>query len=120
MSHYLTISLMFTLGLVSGCSSAVQSSEVAASYTSSVTYQNVSCQNLALEYERTDRVISQLSSSVDRDFQREKNMALFAWVLFWPAAFAMDGNQAQAAQLSDAKGQQEAIRSAMLAKNCSV
>ena len=45
-------------------------------------------------------------------------MEVVAWVLFWPAALAMDGNDAEAKQLAEAKGEAEAIRAEMLRKGC--
>lgn len=61
-----------------------------------------------------------LSAAVDKAYKNDKAMEAVAWILFWPAALAMDGNDAEAAQLARAKGQLEAISAQMRNKGCKV
>jgi hypothetical protein len=104
-----------TLG---ACSDAQKSSEVAASYVPTSKYENMSCRNLRVEGERLRASLGNLEASVDKAYKQDKNMEAVTWILFWPAAFAMDGNDAEARQLSAAKGEAEAIRAAQLNKGC--
>jgi hypothetical protein len=104
--------------LIAGCSTAKKSSEVAATYVPSATYKTMSCSNLRAEGDRLRRSVSDIEASVDAEYKKDKNMELVTWLLFWPAAFAMDGNDAEAKRLADAKGEADAIRSAMIAKGC--
>ena len=48
----------------------------------------------------------------------DKSMEAVTWILFWPAVFVMDGNDAEASRLAQAKGEAEAILAAMISKNC--
>ena len=76
------------------------------------------CNNLRAENLLLRSSVSEMSSSVDKKYNNDKAMEAVTWILFWPAVFAMDGDDAEAAQLSQAKGEAEAIRAAMIAKNC--
>jgi hypothetical protein len=40
--------------------------------------------------------------------------------LFWPAAFALGGNQAQEAEYARLKGEADAIHQAAIAKKCAI
>jgi uncharacterized protein YcfL len=107
-----------SLFMLQACSDAKKASEVTAAYVPSSAYTSMSCNNLRAEDLRLRRSVSDMSSSVDKEYKSDKTMEAVTWILFWPAAFAMDGNDAEAAKLSQAKGEAEAIRAAMIAKNC--
>ena len=40
------------------------------------------------------------------------------WLLFWPAAFWLDDGAADSNELAQVRGELDAIRQAMLAKDC--
>jgi hypothetical protein len=62
--------------------------------------------------------MSDLEASVDKSYKQDKNLEAVTWILFWPAMFAMDGNDEEAERLSKAKGEADAIKSAMEARGC--
>lgn len=103
---------------IGACSDAQKSSEVAASYVPTSKYENMSCRNLRIEGERLRSSLGNLEASVDKAYKQDKNMEAVTWILFWPAVFAMDGNDAEARQLAAAKGEAEAIRAAQISKGC--
>lgn len=103
---------------LSGCSSAQKSSEISAAYVPTSEYKMMSCDNLANEARRVRRSVADLEIDVDEAYDTDKTAEVITWVLFWPAAFAMDGNKQEASRLSEAKGQAEAIRSALIQKGC--
>lgn len=113
-----TLALTAVSLILSACSNAQQSSQVTASYVSSANYTRMSCSNLRAEAERVRASVADLERATDQAYNEDKTMEAITWLLFWPAAFAMDGNSAEAARLSEARGQAEAIRSAMIEKNC--
>ena len=80
--------------------------------------QNIPCSALRGEAERAAANQQSLEGNVDKAYKRDKGVEAAAWILFWPAALAMKGNDAEANQLSQAKGEAEAIKSAMLSKGC--
>ena len=104
--------------LFSACSDAKKSSEVTAAYVPSATYTSMSCNNLRAEDARLRRTVADLAVNVDKEYRNDKSMEAVTWILFWPAVFAMDGNDAEASRLAQAKGEAEAIRAAMISKNC--
>jgi len=107
-----------SLLILQACSDAKKASEVTAAYVPISAYSSMSCNNLRAEDLRLRRSVSEMSGTVDKEYNNDKAMEAVTWILFWPAAFAMDGNDAEAAQLSQAKGEAEAIRAAMIAKDC--
>lgn len=106
--------LLFT----QACSNAQKATEVTANYVSTSSYSSMSCNNLRAEDLRLRHSIAELTGQVDKAYTNDKTMEVVTWVLFWPAVFAMKGNDAEASRLAQAKGEAEAIRSAMISKNC--
>ena len=114
--------LMLTLTaalVLAGCSSAQKSSQINADYVPTSSYLSMTCSSLTAEARRLRQRISQLRGDVDEAYNDDKTMEIVTWVLFWPAAFAMDGNDTEAQKLASAKGEAEAIGAAMRQKNCS-
>ena len=100
------------------CSNAESAKEVQATYVPSGTYNGYSCKELALEADRIILSTPQLSAAVDEKYRKDKGAELVTWILFWPAAFAMDGNANEVRQLANAKGRLEAIEVNMKLKKC--
>lgn len=112
--------LMCGIGLLmlQACSDAQKATDVTAAYVPSSTYLSMSCNNLRAEDARLRRAASEMAAAVDKEYKNDKTMEAVTWILFWPAVFAMDGNDSEAAKLSQVKGEAEAIRTAMISKNC--
>ena len=104
--------------LLSACSDAKQDSEVEANFVSGDKYRGMSCAQLRGEATRLAESMGDLEASVDKAYKQDKNMEAVTWILFWPAVFAMDANDAEAGRLSQAKGEAEAIKSAMTTRGC--
>ena len=117
MRSTIIIATCAAIGLA-GCSSAQKANQVSANYVSSANYSNMSCSNLRSEAERVRASVSDLERATDAAYNEDKTMEAITWLLFWPAAFAMDGNSAETARLAEARGQAEAIRSATISKGC--
>jgi hypothetical protein len=110
-----TVSILFSL---MACSDAKTSSEVAPELVSPSMYSGMSCRQLRSEAELVKDATPALAAAVDREYKNDKALEAVTWILFWPAIFAMDGNDAEAAQLGRAKGQLEAITRQMKNKGC--
>lgn len=106
------------LSAIAGCSDAQKASEVAADYVPSSQYQGMSCKQLRAEAEAIKARTPALERAVDKAYQQDKNLEAVTWIIFWPAALAMDGNDAEAQKLAEAKGQLDAIGTAARAKGC--
>jgi len=106
------------LASLMACSDAKTSSEVAPELVSPSMYRGMSCRDLRAEARTVKDATPALAAAVDKEYQNDKALEAVTWILFWPAAFAMDGNDAEAAQLARAKGQLEAITAQMKNKGC--
>lgn len=102
------------------CSDAKTSSEVAPELVSPSMYSGMSCKQLRAEAETIKDSTPALAAAVDNAYKDDKALEAVTWILFWPAAFAMDGNSTESAQLSRAKGQLQAVTKQMQLKGCRV
>ena len=106
------------VALLAACSDAKTSSEVAPELVSPSMYRGMTCNELRTEARTIKDATPALAAAVDKEYKNDKALEAVTWILFWPAAFAMDGNDAEAAQLARAKGQLEAISAQMRSKGC--
>lgn len=111
--------VFFTLcAALTACSNAQKADEVQATYVPSGAYNGYSCRELSIEADRIIASTPQLAAAVEKEYQKDKGAELVAWVLFWPAAFAMDGNAREVRELANVKGRLEAIRTKMKINKC--
>lgn len=112
------IPLIGSIILVTGCSSAQKASEVQAVRAPVAPYLKMNCQELASEQNGLLTQAEAARSEVDASYSSDKTAEVIAWVLFAPAVFAMDGNQAEAAKLASIKGQLESVQEAQRVNSC--
>lgn len=103
---------------LSACSSAPKSSEVGAMYIPSNRYSMMSCEQLAGEAESIRRSTPALEAVVDSHRDLQTNIEVVTWLLFWPAAFALDKGEQKSAPLAQARGELQAIQQALSAGEC--
>lgn len=108
----------FAAVIVAGCAS--KSSEIAPSYVSPVTYQNHSCQQLAMEAQAISSRAAQVSGAQDQKRTNDQIATGVAIVVFWPAAFLVGGDGPMAAELANLKGQMVAVEQASIQKQCAI
>lgn len=114
----LTTLLLLGVSIVAGC--ATRAENIQASYVSPILYQNLTCEQLALE---AQNVSSRAAAAAGVQNQRAGNdAALMAvgLVVFWPALLFTGGDGASAAEVSRLKGEMDAIQSASNAKGCGI
>lgn len=109
------LALACTIGLAS-C--AQKSNEISASYVSPIEYQNFTCSQIQQEAARISRRAASLSSSQDEQADEDAALTAVSLILFWPAAFFIDGDDEAATQLAELKGRMEAIEQINIQKNC--
>ena len=103
---------------LAGCAS--NSDEITASYVSPTEYQSYSCTQLTQEAARVSRRSQELGVAQDSKAQSDAGTMAVTLILFWPAAFFIDGDDETAAELSRLKGQAQAIEQANIQKNCGI
>jgi hypothetical protein len=112
------IATVAVAALLTGC--ATSPSSVAPTYVSPVVYQNFSCQQLADEAQRVSSRAAQ-AAGVQREKAARDTVAMTAAiVVFWPALFLVGGDQGNAAELANLRGQMQAIEEASRAKGCNI
>ena len=112
-SHWTACALGFALA---GCASS--SSDITASYVSPLQYQAYSCEQIAAEAGRISARVSQLAGVQDNKATNDAVATGVAIVLFWPAAFMVNGDGQTAAELARLKGEFEAVEKASIEKSC--
>jgi len=111
----LTLAAVIT---IAGCSSAQKASEVQSVRAPIAPYLKMSCKELATEQSLLVKDSGAATSAVDAAYDSDKTAELVTWILFAPAAFALEGNQAQASKLAAIKGQLEAVQESMKINKC--
>jgi hypothetical protein len=104
--------------LAGGC--ATYAEKIPATYTSPVIYDHLSCRQIA---EEATRVASRAAAAAGaQDSQANKDNALTAVtiVVFWPAAFFVGGDRANAVEVGRLKGEMDALEQVSIKKNCGI
>jgi hypothetical protein len=81
-------------------------------------YKSFNCTELSQEADKLRAVEDGLAAVVDKNYKSQKDTELVTWILFWPAAFALDEKKSDADALGKARGELEAIRGQMIIKKC--
>jgi hypothetical protein len=110
--------LVSSLIFLVSCSSAKKSSEVSAAYVPASSYSGKTCEQLVADAEAVRRATPGLEQAVDAHRKQQTGVEVVTWLLFWPAAFALDKGETQSNQLATARGELEAIKAAMVANKC--
>jgi len=102
--------------MLAGCAS--RATDVAPAYVSPMTYSSLSCVQLADEAARLVQQVNVVSGQQDSQATKDAVATGVAVVLFWPAAFLVQGDKGNAAQLANLKGQYNAVYDAGTRKGC--
>lgn len=97
--------------LMAGCAAAPET--IQASYVSEVTYQHWTCQQLA---EETLRLNAAYANAAKQQNQARGNDIAGVILIGLPVSSMSGGNVAP--EIARLKGEQEAVRKAMITKNC--
>jgi hypothetical protein len=103
-------------GFVVGCAS--NSKDIRASYTSPMTYDGYSCEQLVQENQRLQLQISSVAGDVDKRANGDKMKMGVGLVFFWPTLFFLKGDGPQAQEYARLKGEHEALEGTYVRKNC--
>jgi len=104
--------------ILAGC--ATRSGDIAAAYVSPTQYQSYSCAQLREEAARVSSRAAIASGAQDQNATNDAVATGVALVLFWPAAFMVKGNSANAQEVAQLKGDMDAIEQANIQKKCGI
>ena len=102
------------------CGCATPPKDVAPAYVSTGLYENLSCSQLRREAEGVSSRAAAAFGKQDRNRSQDAAMTGVAIILFWPAAFFMKGDGADAAELARLKGEMAAIDQVNRVRNCGI
>lgn len=103
---------------LAGCASSA--ADVTPSYVSPIQYQTYTCPQLAAEAQRVSAAATAASGAQDSQRTKDALATTAAVIVFWPAAFFVQGDKQNAAQLAQLKGQMDAIQQESIAKKCNI
>ena len=116
-----TIKLVFTaISSLWIASCASSSAEIAAAYVSPTQYQSFNCEQLSLELDRLGTRKSELAKNLDKKASSDEGITAVSLLLFWPAAFALGGNDAAESEYARLKGEYDAVQQSAIQKDCSL
>lgn len=115
MTRMLTTLAAFPI-LLLGCATGSQG--ITPEYVSPMQYQPYDCEQLISEMQRIQVRVTQLGGRLDQASAHDKAIGVAGAVLFWPALFALGGNEQQEAEYARMKGEYEAIQQAAIMKRC--
>ena len=104
--------------LVAGCASAAN--QITTASVSTVGYSGMNCQQLSAEVHRVAARSSELTAQQDAKANQDALVMGVTLLVFWPAAFAIQGNGATAAELSRIKGELVAMEQVSVSKGCQI
>ena len=96
------------------------SAEIGAAYVSPTQYSALTCTQIAAEAQRVASRTGQIAGLQDEAAQNDAALTAVSLILFWPAAFFLNGNDENRAELSRLKGELEALEQASIQKNCGI
>jgi hypothetical protein len=116
LSHKLRNVLLLVCSIIlTSCASS--SGEIAATYVSPTQYNVHNCDQLSLEFWRLIKRKTDLAESIDKKAKADQSVTAVS-AIFWPAAFALGGNQDQEEAYARLKGEYDAMQKAGFEKNC--
>lgn len=104
--------------LLAGC--ATPPKDIAPAYVSTTLYENLTCQQLRHEAEGVSARAAAAFGKQEKNRGQDAAMTTVSLVLFWPAAFFMKGDGADAAEVARLKGEMQAIEQVNRMKNCGI
>ena len=103
---------------LAGC--ATSADKVAPSYVSPMQYDAYNCGQLAEEAQRISAHASAATGAQDSQVTKDAVATTAAIIIFWPAAFFVQGDKQNAAELARLKGEMEAIEQVSIRKQCGI
>ncbi len=103
---------------VSGCASSAD--KVASTYVSPLQYDAYNCQQIGEEARRIAARASEAAGVQDAQARSDATTTAVAVVIFWPAAFFLDGDNEKTAELARLKGELQAIEQVAIMKQCGI
>lgn len=106
------------VGAISISACAQKSADISAAYVSPLAFQSHSCAQLGAEAQRVSARAADAIGRQDKQASDDAAVTAVSLILFWPAAFFIEGDDETAAEVARLKGEMEAIEQANIQKSC--
>jgi hypothetical protein len=103
---------------LAGCASS--SDKITASYVSPMQYDSYNCRQLGEEAQRVSAHAAAAAGAQDSQATKDAVATTAAVIIFWPAAFFVQGDKQNAAELARLRGEMEAIEQVSIRKQCGI
>lgn len=103
---------------LAGCASSAE--KVAPVYVSPLQYDAYNCQQIGEEARRVAARASEAAGVQNEQARSDATTTAVAIVIFWPAAFFLDGDNEKTAELARLKGELQAIEQSAIRKQCGI
>ena len=103
--------------ILAGCASSPD--EISGKYVSPLQYQQYNCNQIRMEMMRVSRKVNEVAGHQQGEADGDAAALGVGLVLFWPALFFMIGDDKEE-ELSQLKGEYEALERAAIEKECNV
>ena len=114
-----TAYLIVAAGLVlAGC--AKRADTISAAYVSPFQYEKFTCDQVAEEARRITSRAAIVAGVQDEKATRDAVAMGVGLIVFWPALFAVGGNDQQTAELARLRGELEALEQVSIRKRCGI
>jgi hypothetical protein len=104
--------------LTSAC--ATYSEKITPTYVSPVIYEHLSCRQIAEEATRVAQRAAIAAGAQDSQANKDNALTAATIIIFWPAAFFIGGDRANATEVGRLKGEMDALEQVSIKKNCGI
>jgi hypothetical protein len=105
-------------GLLGAC--ATYAEKIPPTYVSPVIYDHLTCRQIAEEATRVAQRAAVASGAQDAQANKDNALTAVTVVIFWPAAFFVGGDRANATDVARLKGEMDALEQVSIKKNCGI
>ena len=102
------------------CGCATPPEKIQASYVSPILYQNLTCEQLAMEATNISSRAAEAAGVQNKKAGQDAAVVAVGVIIFWPALFFASGDGASAAEVARLKGEMQAIEDASTRKSCGI
>ena len=111
------LATVFSASIVlAGC--ATSSQDVVPTYVAPLRYQAYDCAQIDAEAQRLEERMYQLAGRLDQAAAKDKKIAIWGGILFWPALISLGGNKQEEAYFSQRAGEYEALQQVAILRKC--
>lgn len=113
-----TVTALAAVSMLAAC--ATPPKDIAPAYVSTGLYENLSCAQLRREAEGVSQRAAVAYGKQEKNRNQDAAMTGVSIILFWPAAFFLKGDGADAAEVARLKGEMQAIEQVNRVKGCGI